>query len=833
MAAAQHELCVLVRVYNESDWLLEWIEFYRLQGATLIWVYDDASDDQGATDRLLAPYVDAGVVRVTRWDHRRDDAGLGDPSLITEGQRWRGVNAADPPQTAPFRHALRQLQASGEARWLLLVDADEFAHVVQPAGAQPLVRLLDVLPQLERYAGVGINWQCFGTNGVHEKAAGATSLDTFTRCDPATQPTRATLPHSMGAYVKCLVQVARVQDVATSHVAVAHAGDAYGVVDSGGARIADGSWWFGTDGSASYDQLRIAHYWTRDERWARERKQDMGVRFGFSLFRDNPARYWRTVATMNVVRSDASVECWAPALRARIAAWSETAIADAPVASSPSAVPVVLALLDWRWYAERYVVAGAQVDVERHWLAVGKATGYAPNYAVERHRTALRSLLVPEPVATEQQHEQPRPHSNNSTGDDDGSLWALVRVYNEGAWLREWLEFHRMQGVAHFLVYDDGSDDGGETARVLAPYVDAGLAERIAWDHRAPDAGLGDVVNPFATDIVRMLSPLHHALQRLQRSGEARWLLMIDADEFVYPACAPSRLVDVLPQLERYAAVHINWRRFGTNGVAEKPADVTSLDAFTRCAAALDNECKPLVQVRRVRARTHSPHYATPLDGEAASDMPDRVDGTYAYVVDTDGVRMTRGPFPPKTGLSAGTLRLNHYFTRDRRFMRERKQASHARAGFTPPSDAELTAIDAATNAVRSDGAIERFADELRSRLAAPFDAAPAYVAAPSAAAPLPMLDWHWYVERYADLPNVGMTSRQAAETHWRSWGRAERRHPNAIAEAIAADGFDWRYYTTTHASLLGERVARSMDACAKHWLGDGKRAGLLCKPPV
>jgi hypothetical protein len=48
-----------------------------------------------------------------------------------------------------------------------------------------------------------------------------------------------------------------------------------------------------------------------------------------------------------------------------------------------------------------------------------------------------------------------------------------VRLKNEALYLREWIEFHRLAGVGHFHVFDDGSTDG--TIDVLKPYVERGL----------------------------------------------------------------------------------------------------------------------------------------------------------------------------------------------------------------------------------------------------------------------------------------------------------------------------------------------------------------------
>jgi hypothetical protein len=52
-------------------------------------------------------------------------------------------------------------------------------------------------------------------------------------------------------------------------------------------------------------------------------------------------------------------------------------------------------------------------------------------------------------------------------------------VKNEGRYLREWIEFHRLMGVEHFYIYDNGSTDN--TPEILEPYVRTGLVTATAW----------------------------------------------------------------------------------------------------------------------------------------------------------------------------------------------------------------------------------------------------------------------------------------------------------------------------------------------------------------
>src|SRR5688572_26757909 len=60
---------------------------------------------------------------------------------------------------------------------------------------------------------------------------------------------------------------------------------------------------------------------------------------------------------------------------------------------------------------------------------------------------------------------------------DGLAIGAMIK--NAGRYLREWIEFHLLQGVRRFYLYDDGSTD--DSLQVLAPYVADGRVRVIPW----------------------------------------------------------------------------------------------------------------------------------------------------------------------------------------------------------------------------------------------------------------------------------------------------------------------------------------------------------------
>lgn len=98
---------------------------------------------------------------------------------------------------------------------------------------------------------------------------------------------------------------------------------------------------------------------------------------------------------------------------------------------------------------------------------------------------------------------------------DDVLLFATLR--NEAPRLPFFLDYYRRLGVGHFLLVDNGSDDGGTA--YLAEQPDVSLWRTTASYRRSR----------FGVDWLNWLR---------RRHGHGRWCLTVDIDEFlVYPFC--------------------------------------------------------------------------------------------------------------------------------------------------------------------------------------------------------------------------------------------------------------------------------------------------------
>src|ERR1035437_1118064 len=82
----------------------------------------------------------------------------------------------------------------------------------------------------------------------------------------------------------------------------------------------------------------------------------------------------------------------------------------------------------------------------------------------------LRRHLIPTAAERERRARRTLPY-----------LGITTLMLDEARDLREWIEFHRLQGVERFYLYDNGSTD--DTEEVVRPYVEEGIAELVPWPH--------------------------------------------------------------------------------------------------------------------------------------------------------------------------------------------------------------------------------------------------------------------------------------------------------------------------------------------------------------
>jgi hypothetical protein len=139
-------------------------------------------------------------------------------------------------------------------------------------------------------------------------------------------------------------------------------------------------------------------------------------------------------------------------------------------------------------------------------------------------------------------------------------LCVISLFRNEANYLKEWIEYHKLIGVDHFRLYDNGSIDDWQS--VLKPYMDSGLVEVIDWQNKATvDQGTLFSYNFIGDQLTACRDGIKNEV------GKSKWVALIDLDEFL----VPMRDYKLTKCLDKYfsnvSAIYVNWRNFGTSGV--------------------------------------------------------------------------------------------------------------------------------------------------------------------------------------------------------------------------------------------------------------------------
>ena len=242
-------------------------------------------------------------------------------------------------------------------------------------------------------------------------------------------------------------------------------------------------------------------------------------------------------------------------------------------------------------------------------------------------------------------------------------------VCEEGRYLPEFVEFHRIVGVEHFYIYDNGSTDS--TAEVLAPYVDGGLVTYIEFPHP-----------------VAQVAAYNHCARTFGPGSD--WIAFMDADEFFF-APGGGDLREALREFEGYGAVHVNYANYGTSG-HETPPDEPIIAAYTWRGRHDAVVTYPhLLKAPGLDPEDLASYHA--LDAHITSVVrPDRVvecksphhwtfrDGWYGV---TENHERHFGPWTRTVSMEK--LRMNHYWTKSvedcrRKFERGRASTTKTRA---------------------------------------------------------------------------------------------------------------------------------------------------------
>ena len=259
------------------------------------------------------------------------------------------------------------------------------------------------------------------------------------------------------------------------------------------------------------------------------------------------------------------------------------------------------------------------------------------------------------------------------------SICAIYR--DEGDYLAEWVEFHRLAGVDRFYLYNNFSKDNHR--EVLAPYVDEGIVTIRDWP--VLDGRLGQM--PAYNDCLRW------------HRHDSRWIGVIDLDEFLFSPSGES-LPAVLAEYEQWPGVVARWVMFGPSGHRTKQPGLVIENYQSR----LDNlgggvNVKSVVDPTRVITSHSAHHFGYP----------------YLSAVDENHFPV-RGPKMESD--SSERLRVNHYHWKSEEEYIAKCARKHAVGRpLEVPTEEHFEWIRAAEEQGRRDDAIQRYVPALKQAL--------------------------------------------------------------------------------------------------------------------
>lgn len=218
------------------------------------------------------------------------------------------------------------------------------------------------------------------------------------------------------------------------------------------------------------------------------------------------------------------------------------------------------------------------------------------------------------------------------------SIFAIFQ--NEGPYLQEWIEFHKLLGVEHFYLYNNNSQD--DYLDKLAPYINNGEVELIQW--------------PFESENERSWVPIHCKAYEdaIERSKfQTKWLIGIDLDEFIFPLDEPD-LISFLKDYEQFGTICVNWQTYGTSNMDCIPDNCTMIETLLYRAPTyypMNFYVKSIVKPELVVSCSNS-HYVNLLPGYVNIN-PDK-----------NRFRGAKSPY-----LCLDKIRINHYWSRDNYYL--------------------------------------------------------------------------------------------------------------------------------------------------------------------
>lgn len=257
--------------------------------------------------------------------------------------------------------------------------------------------------------------------------------------------------------------------------------------------------------------------------------------------------------------------------------------------------------------------------------------------------------------------------TSNRTDKRKGELALCAIFRDEGPYLIEWIEYHRLVGVSHFYLYNNMSKDN--FWGVLQPYVNQGIVE------------LFDV--PFDSTLYQDGAKTHNFVQvccynhaiRLSRKSN-NWIAIIDADEFICPV-VDGTITKALKRYDYAEGIVVYWQLYGTSNIWDLLPRELMIEKLLMKAP--NNSGQGLFKsiVKPKTAECRDPHWTT-------------VSGNGLFMPNHQRFSHT----PNLSSLPVDIIRINHYTYRTQSFYENVKKPRRAIWGDIPSPEEEKRRLD-------------------------------------------------------------------------------------------------------------------------------------------
>ncbi len=170
-------------------------------------------------------------------------------------------------------------------------------------------------------------------------------------------------------------------------------------------------------------------------------------------------------------------------------------------------------------------------------------------------------------------------------------LSILAIMKNEAMNLKIWIDHYIWQGVDHFYIIDNNSDDNSveiinDLIKKKYPITLYNLHERY-----------------------KQKEHYRYVYEKENLKENTRWLIVADLDEFFY--CKNSKISTELKKYEEYDFITSKWRMFGSNNYVAHPKDIRV--SLTKRVEVLDFNTKYIFQTKNINSNSLDLHFL--LDG--------------------------------------------------------------------------------------------------------------------------------------------------------------------------------------------------------------------------